>query len=170
MTTFRPLTDGEILDAAASLRSYLDWVRVVGFARKWFGPEAYKVELHVEGDYDDENYGPDKVQSITVYGRDGKRLPLLMDDEQREMVADRLRRRYSGGYYHHRIAEILTDPANPDYIDIAEDIVWGEEDDDGDRYRTDEFLPNALGLPENHVFYADRAPAQPFGQLYVKAG
>jgi hypothetical protein len=72
---YRKLTPDDYLKAQGDLSTLTSYYTLVAAAQELYGPRTHKVEVELDGDYNDEGGTSYRVTSMSVTGKDGEDLP-----------------------------------------------------------------------------------------------
>lgn len=68
--SLKTLSEKEILKLAEFIKAKNNWKEVVEFGKRWYGQDAYKIEIETNSEYDDEGGYINTVGEVFVYDKD----------------------------------------------------------------------------------------------------
>lgn len=110
--SLNPLSPTEVLSVARQIHEQMAWQQYVHYMHAIYGSTAYRMEMEVDSEYDDEGGYYNVIRYLRVFDRDGNRLEYdLTTDYFQEMLSQSQAYDWMDeDYYHDQFRDELPVP------------------------------------------------------------
>lgn len=121
---YRKLTPDDYAKAQSDLSTLTSYYTLIATAQELYGPRTHKVEVELDGEYNDEGGTSYRVTSMSVTGKDGESIPFDLTTPF-WVAAFEKDARYAAEYESHQAFDLA------DYTDEdgdQQDLQWALEE------------------------------------------